>query len=152
MSNSKRKLQSSNESRKKKNRKTSELTMNKPLTIVVSSCALFRQETGEIYPTGVAFPLVKALKMVNQRLTELKQPIEEQFKIVLIPTSSQDMDRLKSSIASYNLNVDIACEKKPLIEHLDEIKPVLYLSTNTECERRHQSRIWSSNYVPERLP
>ncbi len=39
--------------------------------------------------------------MVNQRLIELGQPIEEQFKVVLIPTRNQDKDRLKRSIENY---------------------------------------------------
>ncbi len=40
--------------------------------------------------------------MVNQRLIELGQPIEEQFKILLIPTRNQDMDRLERSIINYS--------------------------------------------------
>uniref|UniRef100_A0A8C1T5Y6 Cytosolic 5'-nucleotidase 1A n=3 Tax=Cyprinus carpio TaxID=7962 RepID=A0A8C1T5Y6_CYPCA len=113
--------------------KQQKLTMT-PYTIAVSQCALFRQETGYIDP-GDAFPFVKALTMVNQRLSELGPAIKERFKIVLIPTNSQDMDPLKNSIENHNLNIDQICEitgKKTLLDHLNEIKPVLYLSTTPQ--------------------
>ncbi|ROL45077.1 Cytosolic 5'-nucleotidase 1A, partial [Anabarilius grahami] len=104
-------------------------------TIAVSSCALFSQETGD---KGVAFPFVKALIMVNQRLTELVQAIDEQFVIVVIPTDSQDIVLLNNNITKHKLNVDRVCEitgEKTLLYHLNEIKPVLYLSTNPENVR-----------------
>ncbi|XP_050981907.1 cytosolic 5'-nucleotidase 1A-like isoform X2 [Labeo rohita] len=101
-----------------------------PLVIAVSSCALFGQKEGETYPKGVAFPFVKALEMVNQRLRELKPAVRERIKIVLIPTSRQDMDHLNKNIKNYNLNIEIA-QEKPFLDLLHEIKPVLYLSTNS---------------------
>lgn len=101
-----------------------------PFTIAVSSCALFRQENGETAP-GVAYPLVKALKMVNQSMSEMDPTVEEWFKIVVIPTN---MDHLKKSVENYNLKIEIACEK-PILEHLEEIKPILFLSTNAQNVR-----------------
>ncbi|XP_051774094.1 cytosolic 5'-nucleotidase 1A-like [Ctenopharyngodon idella] len=101
-------------------------------TIAVSSCALFRQETGD---KGVAFPFVKALTMVNQRLTELDQATEEQFEIVLIPSDGQDIDHLTKNIEKYGLKSDRVCMitgEKPLLDLLNEIEPVLYLSTNPQ--------------------
>ncbi|XP_067278405.1 cytosolic 5'-nucleotidase 1A-like [Pseudorasbora parva] len=138
MSSSKRKHQSSSESKKPKIRKTttasSEFKMT--FTIAVSSCALFSQETGE----GAAFPFVKALTMVNQRLTELGQTVTERFEIVLITTNSQDKDHLTKNIAKYTtiLGQVRVCEitgEKTLLDHLNEIKPVLYLSTNLQNVR-----------------
>ncbi|KAK2896863.1 hypothetical protein Q8A67_011351 [Cirrhinus molitorella] len=75
-----------------------------------------------------------ALTVVNQLLTKLQQAVEEQIRIVLIPTSSQDMDHLHKSIKNYNLNIKVVCGKS-LHEHLDEIKPVLFLSTNAQNVR-----------------
>ncbi|CAM4664575.1 unnamed protein product [Leuciscus chuanchicus] len=97
-------------------------------TIAVSSCALFRHEAGDIYSEGVAFPFVKALTMVNQRLTELRS---ERCVVVVIPANTMDMNHLNSNITKYDLNCEITGEK-PLLDHLKEIKPVLYLSTNPE--------------------
>ncbi|KAK7148414.1 hypothetical protein R3I93_012671 [Phoxinus phoxinus] len=100
-------------------------------TIAVSSCALFRHETGDIYFKGAAFPFVKALTMVNQRLTAT----EERCVIVVIATDSQDMDHLNKSIKKYNLKIGRVCEitgEKPLLVHLKEINPVLYLSTKPQ--------------------
>ncbi|XP_048061283.1 cytosolic 5'-nucleotidase 1A-like [Megalobrama amblycephala] len=132
MSNLKRKPLSGTESRKHKIAKTT--TTMTSSTIAVSSCALFRQETGDIYFKGAAFPFVKALTMVNQRLTDG----QERFKIVLIPSDGQDTDHLKKNIEKYGLNIDPVCEitgEKPLLDHLNEIKPVLYLSTNPQNVR-----------------
>ncbi|CAM4726280.1 unnamed protein product [Leuciscus chuanchicus] len=76
-----------------------------------------------------------ALTMVNQRLTELRPATEERCVIVVIPTESQDMNHLNKNIKKNNLKIDRVCEitgEKPLLDHLNEIKPVLYLSTNPQ--------------------
>uniref|UniRef100_A0A9J7Z045 Cytosolic 5'-nucleotidase 1A-like n=1 Tax=Cyprinus carpio carpio TaxID=630221 RepID=A0A9J7Z045_CYPCA len=73
----------------------------------------------------------QALTMVNQRLSEMDPAIEESFKIVLIPTN---MDHSKESIENYNLKIEIACEK-PILKHLEEFKPILFLSTNAQNVR-----------------
>ncbi|KAK7140385.1 hypothetical protein R3I94_012863 [Phoxinus phoxinus] len=102
-------------------------------TIAVSSCALFRHEIGDNNSKGVAFPFVKALTMVNQRLTELG--VEERFVIIVIPTDSQDMNHLNQNIKKNNLKIDRVWEitgEKNILDHLKEIKPVLYLSTNPQ--------------------
>ncbi|XP_052470016.1 cytosolic 5'-nucleotidase 1A-like isoform X2 [Carassius gibelio] len=101
-----------------------------PFTIAVSSCALFRQDNSP----GVAFPLIKALKMVNQRLREMDPAVEEPFKIVLIATCN-NMDDLKKRIDHYNLKIEIVRLEKPILKHLEEIKPVLFLSTNEQNVR-----------------
>ncbi|XP_026113686.1 cytosolic 5'-nucleotidase 1A [Carassius auratus] len=101
-----------------------------PFTIAVSSCALFRQDNSP----GVAFPLIKALKMVNQRLREMDPAVEEPFKIVVIATFT-NMDDLKKRIDHYNLKIEIVGLKKTILEHLKAIKPVLFLSKNEQNVR-----------------
>ncbi|XP_065153591.1 cytosolic 5'-nucleotidase 1A-like [Paramisgurnus dabryanus] len=104
-------------------------------TIALTSDALFSLVEGNaVYPTGAAFPFVKALTKVNEKLSKLDQAIEERFKIVLI-TNNLDMDRLNKSIQNHNLNIDQIYEitaKKCLSEHLNDLKPVLYLSTDSK--------------------
>ncbi|XP_057198337.1 cytosolic 5'-nucleotidase 1A-like isoform X1 [Triplophysa rosa] len=95
-------------------------------TIAVTSCALFNQERGG---RGVAFPFVKAINMVNQHMDQ-GQANEGRFKIVLITTSCPKN--------VYDLEIDHICEitaKKTLLEHLNDLKPVLYLSTDSESVR-----------------
>ncbi|KAK9964314.1 hypothetical protein ABG768_005502, partial [Culter alburnus] len=80
-----------------------------------------------------------ALTMVNQSLTELDQATEKRFVIVLIPSDGQDIDHLNKNIKKYGLKIDPVCEitgEKTLLDQLNEIKPVLYLSTNPQNVRK----------------
>ncbi|XP_051507171.1 cytosolic 5'-nucleotidase 1A-like [Myxocyprinus asiaticus] len=108
-------------------------------TIAVSSCALFKPEDGDtgVYrDKGAAFPFVQALQMVNQHLEDQSQAPENRFKIVLITTNGQDMAWLNKS--EYNLNIAQICKvtkEKTVLDHLKDIKPILYLSTNQQNVR-----------------
>ncbi|XP_026113691.1 cytosolic 5'-nucleotidase 1A-like [Carassius auratus] len=64
--------------------------------------------------------------MVNQRLREMDPAVEEPFKIALISTEIID---------HYNLKIEIVRLEKPILEHLKEIKPVIFLSTNEQNVR-----------------
>lgn len=97
-------------------------------TIAVTSCALFTKERGD--NKGVAFPFVKAVNMVNQHMDQLGQANEGRFKIVLItPNSQQNVS---------GLEIDQICEisaQKTLLDYLNDLKPVLYLSTHSDSVR-----------------
>ncbi|XP_056616263.1 cytosolic 5'-nucleotidase 1A-like isoform X2 [Triplophysa dalaica] len=96
-------------------------------TIAVTSCALFNQERTDI--KGVAFPFVKAINMVNQHMDQ-EEVNEGRFKIVLITKSCQEN--------VYGLKIDHIRQitaKKTLLEYLNDLKPVLYLSTDSDSVR-----------------
>ncbi|XP_051945345.1 cytosolic 5'-nucleotidase 1A-like [Xyrauchen texanus] len=108
-------------------------------TIAVSSCALFKPKNGDTEgyrDKGVAYPFVQALKKVNQRLEDRSQAPENRFKIVLITTNCQDVAWLKESkYICADFNTAQICEvtkEKTVLDHLKDIKPILFLSTNQE--------------------
>ncbi|KAM8847019.1 cytosolic 5'-nucleotidase 1A-like [Synchiropus picturatus] len=137
---------------------------NPAFTIVVSDQSLFNMaedgveaEEEEPLKPGAAFPLVKALMHVNERLRQLYPDSEELFDIVLMTDSRAPVGlRLTNSIKHYELTVKKfdMMEGMSLIEYLRTCKAKLYLSKDPEkVTKAIQEGIGAGTmFMPDTMP
>lgn len=92
----------------------------------------------EPFAPGPAFPFVKALEAVNQRLRELYPESEELFDIILVTYNYAHVGvRLINTINHYNLNIERFCMTggSSPIGYLKAWQTNLYLSADAEKVR-----------------
>lgn len=77
------------------------------LIVAVSVRAVFGAEEGEVYGAGVAFPLLQAVREVNQRLLQIDSE-SECFQVILISTDGaqqQQKEKIQTSCTHHSLQI-----------------------------------------------
>lgn len=77
------------------------------LVVAVSVRAVFGAEDGDVYEAGVAFPLLQAVRMVNERLLQVDSE-SERFQVILISTDraqQQQRERIQTSSEQHGLQI-----------------------------------------------
>lgn len=77
------------------------------LIVAVSVRAVFGDEDGEFYEAGVAFPLLQAVRAVNERLSQMDSE-SERFQVILISTEraqQQQREKIQSSSSHHGLQI-----------------------------------------------
>lgn len=110
------------------------------VVVAVTSRALFECEADDdggddVYGVGLAFPLLKALHRVNERLLEQNPAESLLFDVILITTDSQQQQqssRIISSTRHYGLDVGRFCfaSEEDFIESLLKNNVQLFLTTD----------------------
>ncbi|XP_026222135.1 cytosolic 5'-nucleotidase 1A-like isoform X1 [Anabas testudineus] len=123
------------------------------VVIAVTSHAVFEfgADGDEAYEVGVAFPLMQALKRVNECLLKENPTESLLFDVVLVTTDSQQQQqssRIISSTRHYGLEVSRFCfsSEEDFVESLLQHKVQLFLSTD-----RNETSQASQRGVPSAL-
>lgn len=124
------------------------------LIVAVSLRAVFGAEDEEFYEAGVAFPLLQAVRAVNERLQQLDSE-SERFQVILIctePVRQEQREKVQSSSDHHGLQIHSFSfsNEDDFTERLLQNKVHLFLTTDSsEATRAANTGVLSALLDPQ---